>query len=281
MALGKRNIYLWFLGTLFFMNWEVTFGAVVWHLLAGKVIGHAYTPTFQYELLACAVFFIYGLDRILDIHKITDAQLTERQLFYKKNQYFVLFLLAASMAWGIWLFITNYSVHLAAKGGIIAAMAGIYLVFRYLGFIKGVTRECFVAVVFTTAVWGYQIVPNMAITYPVALLIFAFLLTCMANLFLISWREVKTDDTQHNPSAALVMGVPRIRLHALLALLLAMILALTSFWIGHSAILDVCAAIIIIHNIVHYFLLKRVIKNVVYFRIVIDSLFLFPIIALL
>jgi len=281
MPFGKRFLVQWFSGLLFYLNWEIVGGAIVWHILAGKVLGHASTPRFQYLLLGCAVFFIYGLDRLLDVRSIINAQLTTRQNFYKRFKPFVVAMLVLSLGLGGYLFFNHISLELITRGGIILSISLLYLILRHLNILSGVARESFVAVVFTIAIWGYQIIPKQIPTWHEVLLCTSFVLTCMANLLLISWREVKSDYEQDNPSAALVMGVPRLRFHALICMLLAMILALTAFWISPIAIVDICASVLIIHNLAHYFLRTRFIKHVAIFRFVIDSLFLLPALTLL
>jgi hypothetical protein len=281
MTISKRLFYQWLLGLVFFMNWEVVGGAMVWHILAGKIIGHASTPEFQYLILGCSVFVIYGLDRLLDVWHLHDVPLTERQLFYKTFRGFVVFMLLLAFGWGVYLFIHHFSVALITKGGLILGISIAYLILRHLNLLTGVARESFVAAVFTLAIWGYQIIPGQGMSIYVALLCAAFAVTCLANMLLISWREVLTDNAQHNQSAALVMGIPRVRFHALIAILLAMILSLVTFWLSPIAMVDVTAALLILHNLANYFMRQRYIKNVVVFRFVIDSLFLLPVITLL
>jgi hypothetical protein len=274
-------LYQWLIGLVFFMNWEVVGGAIVWHILAGKVIGHASTPPFQYLILGCVVFVIYGIDRLLDVWHLHDVPLTERQLFYRTFRGFVILMLLTILGFGVYLVVHHFSVALITKGGLILGISIAYLILRHLKLLNGVARESFVAAVFTLAIWGYQIIPGQGISIYVGLLCAAFVLTCMANLFLISWREVLTDNAQHNQSAALVMGIPRVRFHALIAILLAMILSLIAFWLSPIAMVDVTAALLILHNLANYFLRQRYIKNVVMFRFVIDSLYLLPVITLL
>lgn len=306
-----KNAQRLLVGTLFFLNWEVVAGAIIWHRIALQVFavkGYAY----QDWLLGLAVFLIYLADRLIDARRVFDAKPGLRQKFYRDFRGYCWAWLVIALVLLGYILAQGIDGFLWQKGTLIGGVCVLYLLLVHKGMLGGIWKELSIAVVFTITIWGLPLAqraqqtggPDLRkhaaigevflqpgtteVTAGHWLLIGAFFLTTSANLLLISVAEYDRDRLQNQPNVARTVGLPAALAQAQGSFLTGGSLAILALWVSRSAAQDAAAAILVLHNGAHYwvwwYLTKKGLAEGVepdYVRWAIDGLYLTGVFAIL
>jgi hypothetical protein len=251
-------------------------------IAAGAAIGAAFFAQIlqanlfvqAYVVLALTVWIIYTSDHLLDAWRLKGPASTPRHLLHQKHFRLLalLVVLACIVAFVIALFIR---IHLMIPGLIMAMACAVYLVLnRWLRYAK----ELMAAALYS----GGVLLPSLAlkphIDYHQSLLVIMFVLVVLINLLLFARMSYDSDLADRHQSFVTVTG-PRVTSAVIIALFVCFWIisagALSSRYFVEAGILSaMCFVLLVIFFFPRYF------RSGERYRLVGDSVFLFPAVLL-
>jgi 4-hydroxybenzoate polyprenyltransferase len=269
-----------------YLNLDIVAGALAAHLMAQKVSGVFIESSFHYFALGAAVFVIYSLDRLSDVDTIKGTPATPRHRFYysyKKEVWMLTVLISLIAGMGA-LWLLPMKMILFGSGLGLVALLYLWLV-RTSGEYarKWLSKEVFVAVIYTAGIWGSVLLYHQDISWHVWLMALAFLMIALQNLLLFSLNEIDADVAHGQRSIARSLGEEKIAklltgLFAGVIFLLAVVYVLGNS-LNHPAVLLILGAMSTI--LYALFAFREKLRNNEVYRMIGDGVFLLPFLALI
>jgi hypothetical protein len=280
---SMRRLYL----TLNSLNIDIASGAVVCSVFAEKVLGvHADTLILNI-CLALSIWLVYTVDRLLDVNRMEDHQLSRRHLFHKKFRKplwaasAIIFLLDAFLA-------VNYLPYRMLVFGMLMVSAVLaYMILLNMlktGKTRWFQKEPLIALVYTMGVWGSKLYMSGGWSMQtIMLVVFPFFLIALMNLLIFSWFETESDQAASQRSLSVAWG-PDIIGRSIL-LLFAVILTL-NFALVQKEATGLHLMIAITRTVMAFVLFSLFYRSEFFFhneryRLIGDAIFLIPLIPLL
>ena len=246
-------------------------------------LAHLPVSKVQSGVLFLTVLFIYGFDHWQDSLKIK-TKITSRHQFFEEYQPLIpVFLLL------LFLLIVVISVAFIPRsvfifGVVTAFLSGIYLwLVKITGEKKWLIfqKELWVAIIFTTAIWGSVWARMQLIPFFHVLTAIIFSLTAFQNLLLFSYFEYSEDEMQHERSLVRSLGMKNSRF--LYGALLGLVLFFSAWgWQLSASLFEKCVILIelVMSGILTcLFYRKKWAMQQLRYRYMGDAVFLLPVFA--
>jgi hypothetical protein len=258
------------------LSLDVVAGAVVSALFFARVFEVKILP-YGIAALALTVWIIYTTDHLRDAHRIQSTASSARHQFHQKyfNTLTIAALIAVAMD-SVMLFFIRKQVFI--WGLWLIGFVGIYLLIeRSVYFLK----EFFIAIMYTVGV----LLLSMAVTLnPVNVfhigLIVQFFLLALCNLLIFSCYDVEIDRKDNLSSFVTAFGVQFTRRVVLFLMISFAVINISTILFSNYQVYGSIFSLMMIMLMIIFFARNRFSKNE-YFRLVGDSIFLFPALILL
>jgi len=258
------------------LSLDIVAGAMVSALFFARILEVELLP-FGLVALGLTVWIIYTADHLRDAKRIgANASSVRHRVHF---QYFKILLLVMAFA----IILDAVVILFMRKAVLMWGLALIVIVLAYL-FIQRYlkwAKEIFVAILYTCGV----LLPSISVT-PVTvhaghiMLFVAFAITALINLLILSWFDHDTDLRDHQHSFATIMSKEMTAkwIYVLIALNLLLILSLAFFSLSLAVVIILAAMNLVLSGV---FLFSDAARDRGNYRIVVDAVFLFPVIYLL
>lgn len=199
-----------FLPELFrILSFDVALGTVAGGCLVSKFL-HVNMPLLWWFVLPGTVWLIYTCDHLIDSLKVGSKAYTKRHLFHYRNRRVlsVVMILTGSLILILSLYCFSMPV---IKFGLITGLAVlVYLVLISYFNKHFISKEVFVAIVYTTGIWGVPVLMHDFSLTPVQWLatgVFAGI--ALLNLLIFSYYEYDIDQKSGFHSFATKLGISK------------------------------------------------------------------------
>ncbi|MEN8247805.1 MAG: hypothetical protein ABFS32_02645 [Bacteroidota bacterium] len=231
--------------------------------------------------LIITILLIYNFDHLIDANRSGEKSLNDRNRFYKDNKNaligyeIILLVLLLAVSWYI-------PFEILLRGAILALFTALYFLLLFILLPQQfVFKELITAIVFML---GLFLIPVMELSEIInnrfLLLVVQIFLLALVNTFVISWYEYESDKQDAQPSIAIVVGKKAVYILSILGLILYLVTLFYSFIIGiywiHIITLELMGSILFLSLVLNRYL----VKNQAY-RMVVDSIFIIPVISLI
>lgn len=169
--------------------------------------------------LAMGVWVFYNGDHLLDGMKGGDKNVSPRHLFPHKHRKQIIISLVPFVITGAFIAVAFLEMRVFLFGIAMGIFSLIYLALVWRkanNKNKTITKEAWIAVIYTVGVWGIPLLFG-EINTPVALLVFLFMLLVFAEGTVAAYYETTQDQKENHSSVVLALGKrkSRVVLHAL------------------------------------------------------------------
>lgn len=178
------------------LSLDVILGVLAGSIMAAKITG-IHPGLAWWVVLPLSAWWVYLTDHYIDGLRHKELTKNPRHLFFFKNRYAVLLILILISLINLVLILVYLPVSIILFGGIVGLIVLLYL--AGVKFLKtqnyfAFPKEIIVAVLYIAGIWGSLIFYDLScFKYEWLILIIAYFLVTVINLFIYSFYEEKTD----------------------------------------------------------------------------------------
>jgi len=197
-----------FLRLLNTLSFDIVIGAVFSAILVIKLLN--VVPGWAYWIvLPISVWIIYTLDHIIDALRLKKQANTYRHIFHFQYLKTILSILAAFSALNLVFIIFWLENKIIYFGLVLSLVTSLYLILIHFSGKKNsfLPKEIFVTFIYTVGIWGGPIaMTNLNISTGQLILMIIFFLLVLADVLLLSFFEVGSDQKDNHPTIAVKFG---------------------------------------------------------------------------